>query len=80
MLLPGKHDQERLGDLLLYVISEAAGPAGPSIHGVLVMGHEVTASWALLVLELDLSFGCVKIIELRSPRFVFLLSGRLLTH
>jgi len=80
MFLAGNHDQNRLGAILLYVVSETAGSTCPSVHGVLVMGHEVTASWALLVLQLDLSFGCVKIIELRGPSFVFLLFGPLFTH
>jgi len=65
MLLPRSHDRSWLGRALLFhVVSEAAGSARPSVYRVLVTGHEVPASRALLVLELDLSFGRVKLIEL----------------
>jgi len=65
MLLPRRHDKGWLGrTLLLHIVSEAAGSARPSVHRVLVTGHEVPASRALLVLEFDLSLGRVKLIEL----------------
>jgi len=80
-VLLGRHEEKRLsGAFLFRVFSERAGSACPSVYGVLVMGHEVAASWTLLVLELDLSFRCVKVIELGRSGLVLFLSGWLFAH
>lgn len=80
-MLLGRHDEKRLGGaLLLHIVSEAAGSASPSVYRVRVMGHEVPASRTLLVLELNLSFGGVEIIELGSSGFMLFLRGLLFTH
>ena len=81
MVLLTSDDENRLGGtLFLHVVSEATGSASPSIYRALVVGHEVPAPWTFLVPELGLSFGRVKIIELRSSSLVLLLCSLLLTH